>query len=47
MNGENSLQKGYIACRTTAHFPLSKRIEAIPGSEIARRLEEGTAKKNR
>lgn len=39
MYGEDALLKGYIACRTEEHFPLTERIEAIPGSTMASRLE--------
>lgn len=39
MYGENALVKGYVACRTADHFPLTDRIEAIPGDSISARLE--------
>ncbi|GAB4334298.1 MAG: ATP-binding protein [Desulfobulbaceae bacterium] len=43
MYGEEALMKGYIACRTADHYPITDRIEAIPGTTVSSRLEEGEA----
>lgn len=39
MYGEEALIKGYVACRTAGHFPLTQRIEAIPGNSVSDWLE--------
>ncbi len=34
MYGEDALIKGYVVCRTPESYPLTPRIDAIPGEEI-------------
>ena len=40
MFGKEAIIRGHVACRTPEHFPLTDRIEAIPGESIAAWLDD-------